>query len=84
MAATANAVNGRSGNLGPPRRWRGPTWKSNPQIYPPPEVEKTSCSAGVVTSRPFNRRATPRLDPGFHLGDPLLTSLSGWSAYEAL
>lgn len=65
MADTANAVNGRTGNKAALQFVR-PDLKSNPQIYPPPEVEKILFT-GPVSSRSFDRlrsRAWTRIRSG--------------------
>ncbi len=56
MAATANAVNGRSGNKAAAEFARADL-KANPQIYPTAEIEKT-LFGGVMTSRPYTRLRT--------------------------
>ena len=53
MAATANAVNGRSGNKAALPFIR-PDLTSNPAIYPPPAIAKTLFS-GPLTSHTYDR-----------------------------
>jgi putrescine transport system substrate-binding protein len=65
MAETANAVNGRSGNLAA-RQFVRPELTANPAIYPTPEVEKKLFS-GPVASRNYDKlrsRAWTRIKSG--------------------
>jgi len=65
MAATANAVNGRIG-VAAALPFVRPDLKSNTQIYPPPEIQKTLFTSAVA-SRSFDRlrsRAWTRIRSG--------------------